>query len=154
MLKAVSQEATPNKDNNVRHIITEMTIADLQKLQAGMDKKILIVKFGAEWCGPCKRMAPLFYDFIGKAPPNIIFADIDTDENMDLFMGLKKYKMIQSIPTFLVFYGDVKRNNWFIPDDSIIGADIAQVTQFFLRCQTKAGILLNNLQNDGYSYFT
>jgi len=121
-------------------IITELEIADLQNLQKTMGQKVLIIKFGAEWCGPCKKIAPLFYQFVNNSPDNILFADIDVDDSMNLFMALKRYKMASGIPVFLAFFGDTKRvdDKWYIPDDSVIGADEKQVGEFFSRCATKA----------------
>ena len=116
-----------------------------------MGNKVLIIKFGAEWCGPCKRIAPVFHAFIKSQPENIIFADIDVDENIDIYMALKRNKMINAVPVFLAYYGDnKKREKWFIPDDSLIGADETQVKQFFQRCLDKA----NTINEIGYSYYS
>ena len=121
-----------------RQIITELSVEDLNKLQTATCNKVLIIKFGAEWCGPCKKIAPIYKNFINMSSENIIFADIDVDENLDLYMALKKYKMIQGIPVFLAFDISTKRDKWYIPDDSVIGADENDVNQFFQRCQAKA----------------
>ena len=43
--------------------------------------------------------------------------------------------------TLLAFYGDVKRDQWYIPDDSVSGGDLTQVQQFFDRCAAKAKTL-------------
>ena len=131
-----------------KQIITDLKVTELEKLQSTLGNNVLIIKFGAEWCGPCKRIAPAYKEFINKSASNIICADIDVDENLDLYMALKKYKMVQSIPVFLVFYGDVKRDKWYIPDDSVIGADDKNVASFFKRCQEKANSLIP------YTYYT
>jgi thiol-disulfide isomerase/thioredoxin len=135
-----------------REIITELSIENLQKLQAEMGKHILVIKFGADWCGPCKKIAPIFYDFIEKSPTNIIFADINVDENIDLYMTLKKHKMVNGIPVFFAFYGDEKRDKWFIPEDSVIGADEISVKAFFDRTKIKAIDLCNS--HETYSYYS
>ena len=140
---------TPQK----KQIITELNVKQLQTLQAALKTEILISKFGAEWCGPCKQIAPAFHDFIKKCPANIICADIDIDENMDLYVALKKQKMVQGIPVFLAFFGGVKRDAWFIPDDSIIGADPVAVSQFFIRCAKKATELLPPTDQP-YTYYS
>jgi len=121
----------------MNHIITELSVQDLDTLQSTMGNKVLIIKFGAEWCSPCKTIAPTYKKFIDTLPSNIIFAEINVDENLDIYIALKKHKMIQSIPVFLAFYGDTDRDKWYIPDDSVIGADEKSVNDFFVRCQKK-----------------
>ena len=138
-------------ETNQRTVITELDIEDLKLLQAKMTEHVLIIKFGAEWCGPCKKIAPVYQEFIKKSPSNIIFADIDVDDNLDLYLGLKKHKMIQGIPVFLAFWGGINRLSWYIPDDSVIGADEITVAKFFDRCVKKATDLA--VKQVGYSYF-
>lgn len=133
-----------------KQVITELNVSQLQALQKSSSNSVIILKFGAEWCGPCKMIAPLYKEFILKAPRNILFGDIDVDENLDLYMALKKQKMVTGIPVFLAFFGDVKRDAWFIPDDSVIGADTVAVNKFFQRCTAKA----LDLVPSGYTYFS
>ena len=133
-----------------RQIITELDIAGLKRLQAEMGHHLLIIKFGADWCGPCKRIAPAVYKLLESASPKILFADINVDENLDLYLGLKKSKMIQGIPAFLVYYGNTKRDQWFIPDDSVIGANEEQLVQLFARCETK----IDSTVATGYTYYS
>ena len=133
-----------------QHLVTELNVSQLQALQYSMPNSVIVLKFGAEWCGPCKMIAPLYKEFMTKAPRNILFADIDVDENLDLYMALKKQKMVTGIPVFLAFFGGVKRDAWFIPDDSVIGADPVTVNKFFQRCSAKALELVPS----GYTYFS
>jgi len=133
-----------------KQIITELNVNQLQTLQASLSNKVLLLKFGADWCGPCKHIAPAYKEFMKMAPVNMLFADIDVDDNLDLYMALKKQKMVQGIPVFFAFFGDVKRDHWFIPDDSVVGADSAAVAQFFNRCLKKA----RELAPEGYTYFS
>jgi thiol-disulfide isomerase/thioredoxin len=121
-----------------RPIITELNVEKLIALQTSMGNGVLIIKFGADWCGPCKKIAPAYKIFINVSAENILFADIDVDENLDLYMALKKHKMVQGIPVFLAFYGNTDRDKWYIPDDSVIGADEKAVNDFFQRCKKKA----------------
>jgi len=130
-----------SKTEPTRQIITELNVAQLQTLQASLKTQVLLLKFGADWCGPCKQIAPAYQEFIRECPANIVCGDINADDNMDLYMALKKQKMVAGIPVFLAFFGGVKRDLWFIPDDSVVGADPTAVAQFFNRCLKKAGEL-------------
>jgi thiol-disulfide isomerase/thioredoxin len=132
-----------------KQVITQLTVAQLQALQASMKSQVLILKFGADWCGPCKKIAPAYQEFIAHCPANILCADIDVDENLDLYMALKKQKMVAGIPVFLAYFGGVKRDLWYIPDDSIVGADTVEVAKFFNRCLKKAEELA-----PAYTYFS
>ena len=89
---------------HTKPLITDLNVDELKLLQTNMGNRVLIIKFGAEWCGPCKKIAPVFYDFINSASANFIFADIDIDTNIDLYIALKKQKMVQGVPVFLAFF--------------------------------------------------
>jgi len=125
-------------------IITVLTPNDLVTLHGAYNNRIIIIKFGAEWCGPCKNIKPAWNQWIQNLTPNIIIADIDIDiqENFELYMSLKSKKMVKSIPIILAYYCDIKRDSWYIPDDSVIGCDIKQVTAFFDRCTKKINTLI------------
>lgn len=92
---------------------------------------LIIVKLGAKWCGPCKRIKPVVHGFFASSPDNVLCCDIDVDECTDLYSFLKSKKMVNGIPVMLCYK---KGNTSFIPDDSIIGADPTQLDAFFRRC--------------------
>jgi len=68
------------------------------------------VDFYADWCPPCKRMAPLVEE-LEKQYPNVQFLKVNVDENHELTM---KYN-VMSIPTFSTF----KENR---PIENAVGA--------------------------------
>jgi thioredoxin 1 len=119
-------------------IITSLTPEQLFNLQRSSTNKVIVVKFGAEWCGPCKKIKPLWNEWITIAPANIIIVDIDIDESIDLYVQLKAKKMVKGVPTILAFAGDVKRDQWYIPDDSVSGGSEGDVKNFLNRCFMKA----------------
>ena len=51
-----------------RKIITDLTPTDLQQLQTHARGKIVVVKFGADWCKPCKVIKPTCDAWITAAP--------------------------------------------------------------------------------------
>ena len=92
---------------------------------------IVLVKFGATWCGPCKKIESNVHHFFNSSPKNVICAVIDVDESFDLYSCLKSKKMVNGIPVILCYK---KGNVSYIPDDSVTGADINQLNHFFMRC--------------------
>jgi thiol-disulfide isomerase/thioredoxin len=92
---------------------------------------LVIIKFGATWCGPCKRIKPVLDGFFLTSPDNVICCDIDVDESFDLYSYFKSKKMVNGIPVILCYK---KGNISFIPDDSIVGADPVELDKFFKRC--------------------
>jgi len=98
---------------------------------------LLIVKLGATWCGPCKKIAPIVEGFFLSSPENVLCADIDVDESFDLYSFLKSKRMVNGIPAILCYK---KGNLSFAPDDIVTGIDPSDLHQFFKRC----GNHLNN----------
>jgi thioredoxin 1 len=92
---------------------------------------LVIMKLGATWCGPCKKIAHIVEAFFASSPANVICADIDVDESFDLYAYLKQKKMVNGVPVLLMYK---KGNVSFAPDDSITGADPGQLDAFFKRC--------------------
>ena len=92
---------------------------------------LVIVKLGATWCGPCKKIAHIVEAFFAGSPPNVICADIDVDESIDLYAYLKHNRMVNGIPVMLMYK---KGNVSFAPDDSVTGSDPGQLDAFFKRC--------------------
>ena len=59
----------------------------------------VVVDFWAEWCGPCKMIAPSLEELSAEMGDKVKIAKVNMDENPDL---AAKYG-IRSIPTLLMF---------------------------------------------------
>ncbi|MEY2467279.1 MAG: thioredoxin 1 [Verrucomicrobiota bacterium] len=59
----------------------------------------VIVDFWAEWCGPCKMLAPVLGEIAAEQAERVKIVKVNVDENPAL---AQQYK-IQSIPTLLYF---------------------------------------------------
>ena len=59
----------------------------------------VLVDFWAEWCAPCKALAPILDEVSEELAGKIIITKVNLDENQELAM---KYS-IRSIPTLLLF---------------------------------------------------
>ena len=73
--------------------------------------KTVLVDFWAEWCGPCKMVAPVLDEIAGENKEKLTVAKLDIDRNP---AAARDYQ-VMSIPTMTVFQGGK-------PVKSIIGA--------------------------------
>ena len=59
----------------------------------------VLVDFSAEWCGPCKMLAPIINELADEYTGRVKVAKVDVDNSRD---SAAKYG-IQSVPTIMVF---------------------------------------------------
>jgi thioredoxin 1 len=59
----------------------------------------VLVDFSAEWCGPCKMLAPVLSEVKKRVGNKVKIIKIDIDKNQSLANSLN----IQSVPTLIVF---------------------------------------------------
>ena len=65
-------------------------------LQSG---KTVLVDFWAEWCGPCKMVAPVLDEIAGENKEKLTIAKLDIDRNP----ATARDYQVMSIPTMIVF---------------------------------------------------
>ena len=59
---------------------TRQALRRFQSLAADVDQ-LFVVKFSADWCGPCRQIAPIFRQMAMQISPVALFAHVDVDEN-------------------------------------------------------------------------
>jgi len=92
---------------------------------------LVIVKFGATWCGPCQSIDPDIQFMYSKMPTTVQCVKIDIDKNKEIYSFLRNKRMINGVPALLCY---VKGNENVVPDDIIIGANRDKIYAFFDRC--------------------
>ncbi|WP_425379752.1 thioredoxin [Spiroplasma endosymbiont of Stenodema calcarata] len=80
------------------------------------ESKLTLVDFYADWCGPCKMIAPVINE-LAKERSDVNFIKINVDELQDL---AQKYGIL-SIPTLITFQNgnELKRKTGFVPRNEI-----------------------------------
>jgi thioredoxin 1 len=120
-------------------IITQ--ISSIQEFQQILQQNVglVVLKMGAEWCGPCKRVHTEVEQGLNAMPGNVQKIILDIDDSLELYTYLKNKKRVNGIPAILFW----KRGNLTdIPDDVVLGADSNQIIAFFRRAIVEANQML------------
>ncbi|MFP3899507.1 MAG: thioredoxin [Acidimicrobiia bacterium] len=79
--------------------------------QIGAADTPVVVDFWAEWCGPCKMVAPILDEIATENQGKVVIGKLNVDENPD---AARRFD-VMSIPTLMVFKDGV-------PQRRIVGA--------------------------------
>lgn len=91
----------------------------------------VVIKFGAEWCGPCRKIeqhVANWFQNLETNRKNIQLIYIDVDKSFEIYAFLKTRKMIQGVPAILAYY---KGNTTHIFDNSVAGTSEGAIDTFF-----------------------
>ncbi|HXT62352.1 MAG TPA: thioredoxin [Pyrinomonadaceae bacterium] len=83
--------------DNQPHIVTDETFAD-DVIEASSSRPVLVDAW-AEWCGPCRMIAPILDQLAAESAGRYRIAKLNIDENPRIAAQFS----IRSIPTLLIF---------------------------------------------------
>jgi len=78
--------------------IVQLTDATFDEL-VGASSTPVLVDFWAEWCGPCKVIAPILDEIAGEQEGKLTIAKLNIDENLEITRRFD----VMSIPTLILF---------------------------------------------------
>ena len=76
----------------------KITAANFENEVLNSDKSVLL-DFYADWCGPCKMLAPVLHEIAEENADTLKVGKINVDEQMELAMRFQ----VSSIPMLVVF---------------------------------------------------
>ena len=76
----------------------KITVANFENEVLNSDKPVLL-DFYADWCGPCKMLAPVLHEIAEENAGTLKVGKINVDEQMELAMRFQ----VSSIPMLVVF---------------------------------------------------
>ena len=79
--------------------------------------KIVLIDFYADWCGPCKMLAPVFQEVANEFEGKADFYKIDIDASLDIARQFS----VSTVPTVIIFRNGepIERLVGFMPKENL-----------------------------------
>ncbi len=72
---------------------------DDDNFDAGISQGVVLIDFYADWCGPCRMLAPVVEELAQEMAGKITVAKVDTDQSVNVAAKFE----VTSIPTLILF---------------------------------------------------
>lgn len=113
---AIQPQLTSPLKQSIRKIVIELgSPAEATQFvtEKGSGKKLTVVDFYADWCGPCRTLAPKFKQ-MSEDFPHVAFATVNADEFTAPDIH-DSYPPVEALPTIMFFVDGVYK-------DTVLGA--------------------------------
>ena len=100
-------------------VLEPKSTEEFNHMKKSAGKKLIVVDFSAEWCGPCQNIKGGFHELSTKYP-HVCFIELEEGRNKDIMQAT--YPPIKGFPTF----------HFYLPGklvENFSGADIGRVEQ-------------------------
>ena len=84
--------------------IVQLNDATFDEIVAGSDVPVL-VEFTADWCPPCKALAPVLDQLATEQAGRLVVGQVDVDR----YPGLQRRHDVLGVPTLLLYVGGVEQ---------------------------------------------
>ncbi|MEG1256247.1 thioredoxin [Clostridium sp.] len=92
-------------------------IVNTNEFSKEIENNVVVVDFFADWCQPCKMLAPIFEELGNELEGKVKFIKVNVDNSQEIAL---KYR-VASIPTVIVFKDGEKVDSMvgFVPKEKI-----------------------------------
>lgn len=114
--KKVELKSEPINDPNFVSVVHHIEhVAEFDDLVNKSGNKLIVVDLFANWCGPCRNVAPHVERLAKKYESQIVMVKVDVDSARDLASGVFR---VHAMPTFVFLKGG-KEVHRYSDDDSV-----------------------------------
>jgi thiol-disulfide isomerase/thioredoxin len=121
----------------------------LAKFVSSVSEPLVCLKFGAQWCGPCKQVAPLFEGLAQSAAGAVKCFAVDVDDPVGEQVAVEA--KVSQLPTFVFYTTQLSPNKELQVIETVVGTNAealkvnfskgVQIVQAFVAAQKQGGSL-------------
>ena len=138
----VVEAGTQNNSSSFQENYNNDSVVDvtqLEQINASLQKGPVLLKIGAEWCGPCRAMKPILKDLAKEYAGKATIMSIDVDQSPDL----ANYFVVNAVPDTSVIVGIENNEYVYMREDGKVSKERFQARIVGLRNKPEFEEILN-----------